>query len=404
MDSASIAKFSFLLEFALQVGIGWFYFIAVNQKTKALEELAAKSVHAQQRTALVGLDGFVDIIVHPVDQRYGPGDDYKAIREIRTFGERILAAAGKSTNIEMAKKREKLGGNGPILANAIYEAGVPTRYIGAIGDPQPHPVFEKFAQSTDAISLAEPSITHALEFKDGKIMLGLMSSMSEITYRRIIDKMGEGALFDLLSRSDLVALVNWTMTPYMTSVLQSLIDKVYPNLGPRDHRCFFFDLADPQKRSDADLLTVLKLFNRFCAFGPVTLGLNLKEAQQVGKVLGCKERGETADDLQAMARDIRAQLNLDCVVVHPTDCAACATKNDTFYTDGFYTDDPVITTGAGDHFNAGFMTARLLGISPAASLLIGCAFSGYYVRNADSPSLGQIRSFIDQTETKTAQE
>jgi len=374
----------------------------VNLKSKTLEELAAKSGHAQQRTALVGLDGFVDIIVHPVDQRYGPGDDFKAIREIQTFGERILAAVGKSTNIEMAKKREKLGGNGPILANAIFEAGVPTRYIGAIGDPLPHPVFEKFAKNTEAISLAEPSVTHALEFRDGKILLGLMSSMSEITYRRIIDKMGEGALFDLLSRSDLVALVNWTMTPYMTSILQSLIDQVYPNLGPRDHRCFFFDLADPQKRSDADLLTLLKLLHRFCAFGPVTLGLNLKEAQQVGKVLGEKEYEENPEELQAMARDIRSQLKVDCVVIHPTDCAACATKNDTFYTDGFYTDEPVITTGAGDHFNAGFMTARLLGISPASALLVGCAFSGYYVRNGDSPSLGQVRSFIDQNETKTS--
>ena len=33
-------------------------------------------------------------------------------------------------------------------------------------------VFEEFAEKTDAISLTEPGITTALEFKDGKIMLG----------------------------------------------------------------------------------------------------------------------------------------------------------------------------------------------------------------------------------------
>ena len=373
-------------------------------KQTAIEELSAKSSEASSRSVLVGLDGFVDIIINPVDQRFGPGDNYQPIRDMSTFGKRILAAAGKSTNIEMGKKMEKLGGNGPILANAILNAGFPTRYIGALGDPLIHPVFEEFAKRTDAVSLAEPGVTHALEFRDGKIMLGLMDSLEKVTYSSMVDKMGEGAFIDLLSRTDLFAIVNWTMLPYLTQVLQALVDQVYPNLGPRDHRSFFFDLADPEKRSDDDLTAVLRLLHRFCAFGSTTLGLNLKEAQHVSRVLGLPVGESNAEDIMGMARDIRNELSLDCVVVHPTDSAACATKDDTFYTKGFFTPDPMITTGAGDHFNAGFSVSRLLGLSPQSALIVGCAFSGYYVRSAESPSLSSIGSFLRKTEFATLED
>ncbi len=338
------------------------------------------------------------MIINPVDQRFGPGDNYQPIRDMTTFGKRILAAAGKSTNIEMGKKMEKLGGNGPILANAIQHAGLGTRYIGALGDPQIHPVFEEFAKRTEAVSLAEPGVTHALEFRDGKIMLGLMDSLENVTYANVIEKMGEGAFMDLLSRTDLFAIVNWTMLPYLTQFLQSLVDLAYPNLGPRDHRSFFFDLADPEKRSDDDLLGLLRLLHRFCAFGGTTLGLNLKEAQHVARVLDLHVGEGTEEDISTMARDIRSELRLDCVVVHPTDCAACATKDETFYSRGFFTPDPMITTGAGDHFNAGFATSRLLGLSPLSSLVVGCAFSGFYVRTAESPSLSAIGSFLRSTD------
>jgi hypothetical protein len=229
-------------------------------------------------------------------------------------------------------------------------------------------------------------------------MLGLMDSLENVTYASMIEKMGEGPFIDLLSRTDLFAIVNWTMLPYLTQVLQSLVDLVYPNLGPRDHRSFFFDLADPEKRSDDDLLGVLRLLNRFCAFGSTTLGLNLKEAQHVSRVLGLPVGESSEEDITGMARQIRGELRLDCVVVHPTDCAACATKDDTFYSQGFYTPDPLITTGAGDHFNAGFAVSRLLGLSPQSALVVGCAFSGHYVRTAESPSLGAIGTFLRNTD------
>ena len=45
---------------------------------------------------MVGLDGFVDTIVHLVAKRHGLGDDFSRIQTIEDFGNRILAAAGKA--------------------------------------------------------------------------------------------------------------------------------------------------------------------------------------------------------------------------------------------------------------------------------------------------------------------
>ena len=61
---------------------------------------------------------------------------------------------------------------------------------------------------------------------------------------------------------------------------------------------------------------------------------------------------------------------------------------------GPYTDRPLITTGAGDHFNAGFSQGEMLGLDPEACLALGVSTSGHYVRTALSPSLDDLENFL----------
>ncbi len=367
----------------------------MDYKQQTLTELGHKAGSLNSKHALVGFDGFVDKIMKVVDKRSGQGEEFEPMRTISDFGSRISAAAGQSTNIEIFPQMEKIGGNGPIMANAILHAGAGLRYIGALGDPTPHSVFTEFVKQSTAVSLSEPGITHALEFDDGKIMLGAMASLAEITYPRIVEKMGEGAFFDALSRADLVALVNWTMVPNMTAVFNDLLGKALPNLGPREAgRHFFFDLTDPEKRSDGDVQTVLSTITRFRSHGQVTLGLNLREALYVNRVLGNSEPESGPEGLKRLASRIRNQLELNTVVIHPTDSAACATRQDAWWVQGPYAERPKITTGAGDHFNAGFTCGQLIGLEPPACLTLAVAFSGYYVRTAKSPSINEVDTFI----------
>jgi sugar/nucleoside kinase (ribokinase family) len=95
-----------------------------------------------------------------------------------------------------------------------------------------------------------------------------------------------------------------------------------------------------------------------------------------------------------MAEKIRTRLDLTTVVIHPKESAACATRDGTHWVPGPYVAKPLITTGAGDHFNAGFSAALLAGLDPEACLTVGVCTSGHYVRTGQSPSTGDIESFL----------
>lgn len=362
-------------------------------KTRTLTALQTHTGAMSAKLSIVGLDGFVDTIVTPVALRTAQGEAFTPITTITEFGRRILGAAGKSTNIEFYPRMDKLGGNGPIMANALLAAGSRLKYIGALGRAAIHPVFQEFAGKADVVSLCDPAATTAVEFTDGKLMLGQMRSLDEITFARLIEKLGEPALLQAFGAADLVALVNWTMIPNMTGILASLVDGVLPKLPARE-RLFFFDLADPEKRSRADLLEVLAVIGRFEKFGRVTLGLNLKEAQQVWAALDFASVEENEAGLRLMAADIRARLGLACVVVHPKESAACATAKGTAWVPGPYTEKPLITTGAGDHFNAGFMHGGLLDLDPETCLAVGVCTSGHYVRTGKSPTSADLQKFL----------
>ena len=369
---------------------------------QVIEELNQKTFNPSGMNSVVGLDGFVDKIVTPVDKRHGLQQNFDAIETIDALGSRISAAAGKSANIELFPRFDKLGGNGPIMANAHVSLGLAVRYIGALGYPSVDPVFEEFARKTNAVSLANPGITTALEFKDGKLMLGNTSSLEEIDFPRIIEVTGEGAFIDMLAKAELVSIVNWTMIPKMTSILLEMVERIMPNLPPIDTRNFFFDLTDPAKRSAEDIREVLRVISRFQAHTEVTLGLNYNEALQVCETMDLSGGEKDEESLCRMATEIRRKLEIACVVIHPTDSASCATKDGAWWTPGPYTENPKITTGAGDHFNAGFSAARLCGFSPLTSLALATCTSGHYVRTAESPSTNQVVELLRQANQQTS--
>ncbi|MDF3059587.1 MAG: sugar kinase, partial [Rariglobus sp.] len=207
-------------------------------KSRTLETLRTHGPALTGKLSVVGLDGFVDTIVTPVALRTAQGEAFTPITTISEFGQRILGAAGKSTNIEFYPRMDKLGGNGPIMANALLSAGGRVDYIGALGRTVIHPVFQEFAGKARVISLADPACTTAVEFTDGKLMLGQMRSLDEITFERIVEKMGRAGVDQTFAAADLVALVNWTMIPNMTAIFQSLVEIVLPALPARD-RLFF---------------------------------------------------------------------------------------------------------------------------------------------------------------------
>src|ERR1700677_1077962 len=138
-------------------------------RAQCAQLLLARAGRAAQMSAFVGLDGFVDEILHVVDKRES-AEVYHRLTTIAQLAERFGAAAGKSTNLELVKQITKLGGNGPIMANALASFGLKVTYLGNLGYPNLHPVFEEFARRAEVFSIADPGTTDALEFDDGKVM------------------------------------------------------------------------------------------------------------------------------------------------------------------------------------------------------------------------------------------
>jgi sugar/nucleoside kinase (ribokinase family) len=363
---------------------------AICQQTS--KKLSSTAASLKSTKAVVGFDGFVDEIIAVVDKRQS-NDRYEAIRAIETFGEKIVKASGQSSNYELIVKQMKLGGNGPIMANALSAIGLDVTYIGNLGSPEIHPVFADFARRAHVISIAEAAHTDALEFDDGKLMLGKLTPLNAINWKNLLTRIGHDQFTRMIGSSRLVGMVNWTMLPHMSEIWKQMIDEVFPKIA-RDQRKVFIDLADPEKRTHEDIVAALKLLTKMQQQADVILGLNLKESVEVAGALGLQQANDAEAAIEETARMIRERLDLACVVVHPRTGAAAASRDASASFMGPFVKQPKISTGAGDHFNAGFAVGQMLGFTLEESLCVGVATSGYYVRNAISPSAQQLAEFI----------
>jgi hypothetical protein len=357
-------------------------------REQCAQKLLAGEAAAKKMSAFVGLDGFVDEILHVVDKRES-ADSFQRLTTISKLAERLAGAAGKSANIEIVNRVTKLGGNGPIMANALASLGLKVAYLGNLGWPHLHPIFADFAKRAEVYSIAEPGHTDALEFEDGKIMMGKHSSLKDVNWANIQSRFGRDKFAAKLAGADLVGFVNWTMLTYMGEIWEALLKEICPTLKGK-RRLMFFDLADPEKRKPEDIRRALETIVKFRNFFDVILGLNEKEAYEISDVLGLKIRDKSSDGLSVLALEINKQVPVSTLVIHPVTYALAASKGAVSLVQGPFTPKPLITTGAGDHFNSGFCLGKLLGLDNALSVLTGVTTSGHYVRTAQSPSISDL--------------
>lgn len=346
---------------------------------------------------LIGFDGFVDEIIHVVDKRLD-SENFERVNTIEALADRIHKASGLSTNIELVPTIKKIGGNGPIMCNALSMHKANITYIGALGFPTIDDVFAPMTEAVTLHSIATNGHTDALEFDDGKLMLGKMASLNDVTYENLLESLGEEEILKLFNNLDLFATVNWSMLPYLTDMWKKIIKNIVPKLNKRDKKpLFFVDLADPEKREKEDVVEALTLLKEFKSYFTVVLGLNKKEAYDVADQLDLFDHASLHNmqvSLEDLNQELYEELQIDCVVIHPVDRSCCVVDG-TFYTeDGPYVAKPKLSTGAGDNFNSGFVLGLLLGLSPDQALLTGMSTSGFYVRNAKSPTYKDLSQFL----------
>ncbi|MGX8716920.1 MAG: PfkB family carbohydrate kinase [bacterium] len=344
--------------------------------------------------AWVGLDGFVDKIICPVQERFGIGDRFVPYAKLSDFGEKIKQASGSNLNIELYTKAEKMGGNGPLLANGLANLGVSTTYVGTLGLPI-HPVFRDFVKQTQATSIGNFGESQALEFQDGKLILGHTQTLDDITYERLTDYVPETTLLKTYNDADLISFQNWTMTMHLMDILQKILSHIWEKLDEHKQRICFFDLADPAKRSEEDVKTLLKLLPKFKSKAKVFLGVNRSEAFYVGKLLACPV-AKNDSDFRDFLQKLRQVLDIDGVIMHCRDGAWASVDERTAFAPPQKAKQLTCLTGSGDHFNGGMLCGFLMHLSLEQCLTLGHITSVLYIETGRTPSLAEVRSFYQK--------
>jgi hypothetical protein len=182
----------------------------------------------------------------------------------------------------------------------------------------------------------------------------------------------------------------------MTQVWRLLEREVFSLLTHRP--AFFIDLVDPSSRSVADIRDMAAILCEFESVGPVTLGLNGNEANVLCRAhdLSPAPGDATPEQTLQQAFALRELLGVSRVVIHRVRFAVSATTARGTTQPGPYSAGAKKTTGAGDRFNAGFCLGLALGLDDSESLVLGCAASGFFVRNARSASHQELVGFLER--------
>jgi hypothetical protein len=343
-----------------------------------------------RRSGVCGFDGFIDTFVR-----------LQSPASMAEFGPKVTAAAGIAASYSARHLGDKFGGNGPLFAAAMHDihAGeIDVTYIGAMGCGEVLPIYQDAlgGKMKHLFTLAAPAHTTCLEFTDGKVMLCDMATCAEVTWGRLLECVGQSALDDELTAAGFISAVNWGKLPHAGVIWSNLAARLATLGVPAKQVVFFMDLAEFETRSAADREDLL------ARMGPITsecrtlLSFNLKEAWQMGEVFGAAYHGRMdADSVAELAALLRSRIDVDRVIIHPNDGAACASAEGTVYVPGPYCREPLISTGAGDNFGAGCLSAALRGFDDATMLLAGNCASGHFVRSGRSASFPAMVGMID---------
>lgn len=359
-----------------------------TMKMKALAD-AIEEKKKPDGSCLIGFDGYIDELYSVVQKRMGP-EEYTAYDKIEDFGRRILWASGKSADLEICPHKIKFGGNAPILANTLASLNYRTTCIGQLDTDGGDSPFAKMHPCCKRISTGKASRTIALEFRDGKIMLGNLQG-SHTGWEEIREKTGAGRLSSLVEESSLIGMVNWGGMYRMNEIMEGMAEKMlFPMKAElKRKKDIFLDLADPSARPEGDMERLFALIRRLAGDFRVTVGMNENEAGKIGDQFCGGE-----ESMEETGEKIRKALHLNRLVIHTNHRVFGFADGLVEEYAGMHVENPVQTTGAGDHFNAGFCLGILENRSLYENLVLGQATASCYISTGKTPDRAALADYI----------
>jgi fructose-1-phosphate kinase PfkB-like protein len=181
----------------------------------------------------------------------------------------------------------------------------------------------------------------------------------------------------------------WAEISDMISIFDGLAEELFPTLrSPPDH--VLIDPSDVGKRPNSEIRSGKESLQKIDALSPVTMSANRFETKAIADSL---TEGTSAQSQPAVTA--REQLGIARFISHEKTQSTLVSDSAVVKMDIPTTDEPVLSTGAGDHFNAGVVIGLIHGLAPEEIVALGNAVAGCFVRQGQSPSYEHVRAFLD---------
>lgn len=323
-----------------------------RRKCSKRQALPVSSEMTKRKQVFVGFDGSIDRTLRPLRRT---GAEKKYFRTIAQFGDYIASKAGLSCSIQTEIQWSRAGGNAPYVASALKRFGYDVCLAGMLGNGR---LREEFLPLESAgihlYSYADPESSDCYEFEDGKIMIAPLVPSLDAPLEAMQKALG-GGIQELLN-SDLAAMLNWGEINWMQRLWDGAVSMLKEKEGKRTDKFVFFDPADISCCSAENIMRMMETLKRAAKYRYSVLSVNENEALRLGEAIF-----DGMDIVPEILRRVVEDGFADEAVVH-TVHGACGFDGERLVErSAEHVSKPLISTGAGDHFNAGYCAALLEG-------------------------------------------
>ncbi len=354
---------------------------------EVLERLKRHAGEPRASRAVLGLDGFIDRIAHRA-----AGPDGRPLGSMDEMARFLAARREMSAYLSLDGVQVRPGGNMPNTAIALMRMGVACTCVGTMGFPNVAEAFEPLKEGARIVSYGEPGFCLAVEFDACKLFLSDNGGMSGMTYEVFLRRAGEDSLAWALEGADVLALLNWGEVPEMQALWRGIAEKLLPSLTEKP-RFVFCDTADMTHRSGEEIADLLETLRLLRSQARTVLSVNDGELTSLADKAGIAP----GERLNARARALYGTGSMDLLIHHSLRYARIFGPDGEEVLATRLAESPVLLTGGGDNFNAGFMLGMLAGLDPAGCLMTGNAASGCYVRRGSCAGLNDIMEEIERS-------
>ncbi|MCL2216322.1 MAG: carbohydrate kinase family protein [Defluviitaleaceae bacterium] len=351
----------------------------------------------QKGKVTLGIDGFVDDVWEIVQVRNSP-TDYVLYEQMKDFAKSVYDTGAGGYSNEIVRKRRGHGGFTAHAGEAVKNLGVDLTLVGMFGkdgNTSIDTVFSKEFQDTCKIySVWDAANCPIYEFTSGKILMMDLETVVNFDWDDLTAALSPEDLSAAYKDANLVGMGYWSMM----NKFDNLVAKLCENTIKPGTRVFF-DFADIRKRTKEALMDMLGLLARLNDERPMSLSLNEHEAVILFSNLDRPFDWKNPEVADKDIGYVRQQLGLDEVIVHTPFFAVAATASEgTAVVRQRYCENPVLTTGAGDNFNGGYMSASAQkgSLNLHERLLVANATTGFYIRNGFAPNRSQLKTEMEQ--------